>query len=138
MVDRFKGWLRKKLRSFLEIDEDLNILRGKQSEFCEEQQKMIQVQKMLTTKSNDLSSDINAVEETNYLIQKHFNVAVDVGISDRCKNWGIICIKGNMDYVKFIDMSQRDIMEIARFLKRFEHSNRHVDAPMGMKETLIF
>lgn len=58
------------------------------------------------------------------------DVGTDIGFKDSEHSWAVICIHGKMDYVKFVDMSQRDIRSIADFLKNFEYSNRIIDSPL--------
>lgn len=54
---------------------------------------------------------------------------VSVDIQDdrgqRSSSWAVISIQGyRSDFVKFVDLSTRDIMEIERFLRQFDRSNR--------------
>ena len=58
------------------------------------------------------------------------DVGTDVGFKSSDHSWAVICIHGKMDYVKFVDMNQRDIRSIADFLKNFEYSNRVIDSPL--------
>ena len=59
------------------------------------------------------------------------DVGTDIGYNGVDHSWAVICVHGKRDYVKFVDMSQRDIIEIASFLKKFEYSNRVTDSPIG-------
>jgi hypothetical protein len=67
------------------------------------------------------------------------DVGVDMGFRDVDHSWAVICIHGNKDYMKFVDMSQADIRTIASFLKQFQYSNRVTDSPLakGMIEDMI-
>ncbi len=64
------------------------------------------------------------------------DIGTDIGFHSNDHSWAVICIHGKIDYVKFIPMKQKDIMEILRFLKRFEWSNRVTDSPFGFKEMI--
>ena len=58
------------------------------------------------------------------------DVGTDIGHYGNEHSWAVICIHGKRDFVKFVDMRQCDIREIASFLKRFERSNRVTDSPL--------
>lgn len=75
-------------------------------------------------KSHDLLTDCRK------FMNSICDVGTDVGFKSTDHSWAVICIHGKMDYVKFVDMSQRDIRSIANFLKNFEYSNRVVDSPL--------
>ena len=70
------------------------------------------------------------LEDCRKFMNSICDVGTDVGYMSNDHSWAVICIHGKMDYVKFIDMSHRDIMEISRFLKNFEYSNRVTDSPL--------
>lgn len=74
--------------------------------------------------SRDLLSDCHK------LMNSVCDVGTDIGFKSSDHSWAVICIHGKMDYVKFVDMSQRDIRSIADFLKNFEYSNRVIDSPL--------
>ena len=68
------------------------------------------------------------------LFDLHCDIGTDVGFRNVDHSWAVICIHGNVDYVRFVDMSHSDVMTIARFLKTFEYSNRVTDSPLGNKK----
>ena len=70
------------------------------------------------------------LEDCRKLMNSICDVGTDIGFKDTDHSWAVICIHGKMDYVKFVDMSQRDIRSIADFLKNFEYSNRIIDSPL--------
>lgn len=70
------------------------------------------------------------LEDCRKFMNSICDVGMDVGFKSNDHSWAIICVHGKMDYVKFVDMSHRDIMEIAHFLKKFEYSNRVTDSPI--------
>ena len=75
-------------------------------------------------KSYDLTSDCRK------FMNSICDVGTDVGFKSSDHSWAVICVHGKMDYVKFVDMNHRDVMEIASFLKKFEYSNRVTDSPL--------
>lgn len=78
--------------------------------------------------SNELLTDCRK------LMNSICDVGTDIGFKDSEHSWAVICIHGKMDYVKFVDMRQRDIRAIADFLKNFEYSNRVIDSPLYYRE----
>lgn len=70
------------------------------------------------------------LEDCRKFINSICDIGTDVGFKSDDHSWAVICVHGKMDYVKFVDMNHRDIMEIASFLKRFEYSNRATDSPL--------
>lgn len=79
------------------------------------------------------------LEDCRKFMNSICDVGTDVGFKSNDHSWAIICVHGKVDYVKFVDMSHRDIMEIAQFLKKFEYSNRVTDSPIykGIFEDII-
>lgn len=68
------------------------------------------------------------------------DVGTDIGFRSDDHSWAVICIHGKMDYVKFVDMRQKDIQSIVNFLRNFEYSNRVTDSPLNKRwiEDMIF
>ncbi|MGM1044720.1 MAG: hypothetical protein ACQEXX_01100 [Bacillota bacterium] len=46
-------------------------------------------------------------------------------------SWAVVCIEGNYNVVKFIDLSNKDARDILNVLKSFEASRRVYDTPIG-------
>lgn len=72
--------------------------------------------------------DINILHNT---IKSVVSVGADVYPNEmnRDRSWAVICIEGNYNIVKFIDMRGADYQNIMRYLKQFEGSRMVVDAP---------
>ena len=64
------------------------------------------------------------------------DVGTDLGFKSSDHSWAVICIHGKMDYVKFVNMSQRDLRSVIDFLKNFEYSNRVTDSPLYHKQMI--
>lgn len=79
------------------------------------------------------------LEDCRKFMNSICDVGTDVGFKSSDHSWAVICVHGKIDYVKFVDMSQRDIQDIAYFLKKFEYSNRVTDSPIykGIFEDII-
>lgn len=82
---------------------------------------------------------IELVENCHKLINSICDVGTDVGYTRSEHSWAVICVHGQRDYVKFVDMSQDDIRSINTFLKQFQYSNRVTDSPLakGMMEDML-
>ena len=70
------------------------------------------------------------LEDCRKFMNSICDIGTDIGFKNDDHSWAVICIHGKTDYVKFVDMSHRDVMEISSFLKRFEYSNRTTDSPL--------
>jgi hypothetical protein len=44
-------------------------------------------------------------------------------------SWAVICIEGNMNIVKFVDLDRKNAREILDFIKHFEAGRHCVDSP---------
>lgn len=64
-------------------------------------------------------------------------VAADIHV--KSPSWAVICIQGQKaDFVKFIDLDQRDIEGIAHYLRRFERRNVIADMPYCVPKNQFF
>jgi hypothetical protein len=67
------------------------------------------------------------------VVFEHMDVSVDVDVNQYGKysrSWAVISLQGlKTDYVKFVDLSDRDIYAIQKFLRQFDTSmNTKIDA----------
>ena len=124
--------LKEKLRNWLFKDEinEIKELRELKENY-DKYMLSFEKAKALADKARDehLNSH-NLLTDCRKLMNSICDVGTDVGFKSSDHSWAVICIHGKMDYVKFVDMSQRDIRSIADFLKNFEYSNRIVDSPL--------
>lgn len=95
--------------------------------------KIDQSHKILIDKVNMHHKSHVLLEDCRKFMNSICDIGTDVGFKSNDHSWAVICIHGKVDYVKFIDMNQRDIMAIANFLKNFEYSNRVTDSPLYKK-----
>lgn len=57
------------------------------------------------------------------------NIDVSVDVHQRSGSWAVVSLQGGKtDYIKFIDLGNRDMMEIARFLRQYDRANVKLDA----------
>lgn len=78
----------------------------------------------------ELQQDVGILHDT---LRSVVSVGVDIVPNNmgNDRSWAVICIEGNYNVVKFIDMHGSDYYEILRYLKRFEGSRMCIDAPRG-------
>ena len=89
-----------------------------------------QAYKILCEAIDKHNKSYTLLEDCRKFMNSICDVGVDVGHYGADHSWAVICVHGKIDYVKFVDMNQRDIMDIANFLRRFEYSNRATDSPL--------
>lgn len=57
------------------------------------------------------------------------NIDVSVDVHHRSGSWAVVSLQGaKSDYIKFVDLGNRDMMEIARFLRQYDRANVKIDA----------
>lgn len=86
-------------------------------------------------------SSLNVKLERASLTQKtfedllsNFDCSVDVHVEKHSPSWAVISLQGQKsDYLKFIDLGDSDIRQIADFLRKFERKNNiKIDADPQM------
>jgi len=55
-------------------------------------------------------------------LAKLYKVAVDVSPAGHEGSWAVVCLKGQKDFVSFVQLGQRDVQEIGLFLRQFEQA----------------
>lgn len=70
------------------------------------------------------------------------NLDVSVGVHMKSGSWAVVSLQGQRaDYIKFIDLGDRDICEIQKFLRTFDREQIKIDAnpfiTMGIKDHLL-
>ena len=138
LKEKIKNWLLKEeLNEIEKIKDKLQATEIEVKEIketCDEcLQRIDQAHKMLLEEINKHHKSYVLLEDCRKFMNSICDVGTDVGFKSDDHSWVVICVHGKMDYVKFVDMKQRDIMEITSFLKRFEYSNRVTDSPLYKK-----
>lgn len=142
LKEKFKNWIKNWLfkeeindiKKTIELYESIKDQCGKIKNQCENvfgkfdiaTEKVCNAE-ALHKKSQDLLSDCHK------FMNSICDVGTDIGFRSDDHSWAVICIHGKMDYVKFVDMNQKDIQSIANFLKNFEYSNRVTDSPLNKR-----
>lgn len=106
-----KNWIKQKLTSLLGVD----LLKQENDNLKSELSRL-----------NSLNEKI--IEENNFLI-KQFNISADINHYEN-HSWAVISIQGRPEYVKFFNLSNKDIRELHYYLKQFERTNRTIDSPI--------
>jgi hypothetical protein len=94
-------------------------------------------------KLESLKKECESLKKESLLLEQRLrntvgsiDVAVDVHM--KSPSWAVICIQGKKtDFVKFLDLGERDLNEIAYFLKRFERNDIRADLPHGMPKDIF-
>ncbi len=128
-----KSKLKNKLRNWLLNDEFKKIenLELQISSLVNMQQDAIE---KYTEAKSSLSTATIELHQCRRLMNKICDVGIDVGFHSDDHSWAVICIAGRPEYVKFLPLKHKDTMEIVRFLKQFQYSNKVIDSPFGFKE----
>ena len=78
-----------------------------------------------------LEQAINSTKANDEIIRNVLtNAGVSVDVNEyNGRSWACISIQGRReDFIKFVDLSGRDICEIQHFLRHFDRKNRTIDA----------
>ena len=83
-----------------------------------------------TVNKKNISYNKNSIDRLHKTIESvvHIGTDVDMGLNQN-HSWAVICVEGNMNLVKFIDLNGKNIREISSFLKQFEAGRHCIDAP---------
>jgi len=84
--------------------------------------------KDLHSKVSDNKEDIDIIHNT---IRNVVSVGADVvpNVMNAERSWAVVCIEGDYNIVKFIDLRGVDYRNILNFLKQYEGSRMVIDAP---------
>jgi uncharacterized coiled-coil protein SlyX len=69
------------------------------------------------------------------LLNSHLEIGVDIHPQSKT-SWAVICLDGKPEYLKFVALDNRNIKDIAYFLKQFEGSKNTIDSPFGHKDMI--
>lgn len=86
---------------------------------------------------NDLDKLERIIKEQQNIIHgqrqllNNVGVAADIHISNKgySRSWAVINIQGKRDFVKFVDLGEKDIREIQNFLRNFDKQRVNADVP---------
>lgn len=126
--------IRTKLIQFLLIDsmeqhllEEIKRLETESDKLCKS---LLFTKQAIERDKNAIRANQKDIEVLQNTIQNVVSVGADVVPCSNGRSWAVICIEGNCNVVKFIDLYGADYHYILEFLKQFEGSRMVVDAPM--------
>jgi hypothetical protein len=132
-MNKFKVWLINKLKMYLEIDileEKLNtgvneIENAKFNINTDIKNIDDRIDLIYKDVCNN-KDDINTIHTT---IENVVHIGTDVRQYRGEHSWAVVCIEGNMNIVKFVDLNGRYARDILDFLKQFEAGRHCIDTP---------
>ena len=130
---RLKNKLKNKIRNWILSDEIKNIEKLTLDIKALENVEQHAIEKYAEAKYLLSAATVETIR-CKKLINEICDIGVDVGFHSNDHSWAVICIAGRPEYVKFLPLNHKDTMEIVRFLKQFQYSNKVFDSPFGFKE----
>lgn len=92
--------------------------------------------------ADDLIHSTANLQRTIKQVFNNLDISIDVREQkyEPAKSWAVISLQGERaDFVKFINLGDREINEISRFLRQFDRINRiKIDAPPSIDGFLRF
>ena len=133
-MNKIKNWIKNKLIMFLGIDKLINLL----DKHIDNNDNTFRELRSLTYDLNnnirkELKQDIFHFQESaNTLhdtVENVVHIGTDVNRNETGHSWAVVCVEGNINIVKFVDLDRKDAREILDFLKHFEAGRHCVDSP---------
>lgn len=133
-MNKVKSWIRKRLISFLNIDDLTNLL----DKHIDNNDNAFKDLRNLTYNLNDntrkeiqqnishFQQSVNTLHDT---VENVVHIGTDVHMPQSGRSWAVVCIEGKINIVKFIDLDRKNAREVLDFLKHFEAGRHCVDAP---------
>lgn len=82
--------------------------------------------------SNQIRKNQEDIDTLHNTIRNVVSIGADVVHNmGNDRSWAVICIEGNYNVVKFVDLHGADYHSILNYLKQFEGSRMCIDAPGG-------
>jgi hypothetical protein len=139
MLNKIKKWLFKDIIDKYEVK--INYLKNtlnehikftdNLSESINSQDKLLSAQhQQIRVLCNDFKEAKRSYISARNLLNSHLEIGVDIHPRSKT-SWAVICLDGKPEYVKFIALNNRDIRDIAMFLKQYQGSHNIVDSPFG-------
>jgi len=91
---------------------------------------------------NDLEHNVKSGTSTNtQMIMNVSNrvmeieklVQLGVDVHQKSGSWAVICIAGNVEYVRFVELSLAELRSVQKFLRQFPEAHKIVDKPQFIK-----
>jgi hypothetical protein len=125
---KLKEALRNKLVSFIRLD---SIYEHVLSEINRLDKADINNSISINKANSKIYNNSTDIEILHSTIRNVVSVGADIvpNVITSERSWAVVCIEGNYNVVKFIDMHGADYRDILNFLKQYEGSRMVVDAP---------
>jgi len=135
-MNKFRQWLKTKLRNFLEIDNDIKTVKDKliNHQVANENQ-FDNLNDWLKNKHENIKNDISHLQESIKILHNTVENVVHIGTdvreynNNREHSWAVVCVEGNVNIVKFVDLNRNDSRYVLDFLKQFEAGKHCIDTP---------
>ena len=123
MKNKFKNWLKNWL-----LKDELKSIEKIEAEVSQ----LYRVHALLSRLPEELKTD------TLKLIEEEIGgVAID--IHQYSPSWAVINIQGEKaNFIKFVDLNDRNIREIQHYFRRFDQQRINADMPNGMPKDMFF
>lgn len=79
---------------------------------------------------------IPKIEYQLYAVTKDVNTlnslvkcGVDVHLHQSCSSWAVVCLAGKTEYVNFVRLDDKSVIEVRDFLRNFQERNTRLDMP---------
>lgn len=125
-MNKFKSWLRNKLKLFLEIDKLENDYKKYKSS---NDYNVGTLKNDIRRINKDISNNTYAIDILHTTIENVVHIGTDVRQYDGNHSWAVVCIEGKMNIVKFVDLNGKYARDILNFLKQFEAGRHCIDTP---------
>lgn len=138
-MNKFKNWLRIKLKKFLDIDDiesnfkDHEIFNNIRFSDVEKDinDRVSYLRKLINNSTNDISHLNDSINVLHNTIENVVHIGTDVRTvpNNYSHSWAVICIEGKINIVKFIDLNGKDCRDIIYYLKQYEGGKHCIDIP---------
>ena len=147
MFEKLNNWIVLKIKRYLDIDRlwmRLMILEGQYD-------KQIQINKDTYENAINLEKNLDrcigatsacsskvenidtytkeSIDRIHRTVESVVSIGTDVHIHDYTNSWAVVCIEGNVNMVKFVDLRRGEARDVLRFLKQFEVGKHCIDTP---------
>ena len=78
--------------------------------------------------NNRIMHQQDSIDKFHTTIQNVVHIGTDVRYQEYGHSWAVVCVEGNINIVKFVDLDRKDAREILDFLKHFEAGKHCVDS----------
>ncbi|OHD25263.1 MAG: hypothetical protein A2Y34_03915 [Spirochaetes bacterium GWC1_27_15] len=134
-MNKIKQWIKNKLIAFLGIDEIVNLL-DKHIDNNDNSFKDLRslAYSLNNNTRNELKRDVSHCQDSVNVLHNTIENVVHIGTdvryhNERTHSWAVICIEGNINIVKFVDLGNQDARSILEYLKHFEAGRHCIDTP---------